>query len=388
MTTNNPTLNQEAVQTYLNDLNPIPITGETPALDSLTDWARRILPWLERGDDLADAAIHELRKHPGALGQAVDTTLRLADEGVPACRALIDDMQQVPAWVDFDLMRQGGKMAQRHFPLLVLALIYGGLPLTFAHPDAAAVFASTARMENDIGRRMNESATLFFGVTNSDELAPGRSMWRACLQVRLVHAMVRVHLLSKGWDTAEQGLPINQLATSAGPAFFGTHLLGSLTRLGAQPTEEEALGHKMIWRYTTRLLGVPEELIGATQAEQDEYDRHITSVIFAPDDRARAVMAGLIDGLANQKPTSSFPGDLQLALFRRMLGDAMADAFAVPIDSKGEKKLARLLPLFRLYGRLQSNRLVASPLQRLGRRVLSRLGTEGLISLDRAGSRH
>lgn len=371
---------------YLAELKPIPLNGQQPDAESLAEWAFRNMDWHYRGDELAEKAVEALRAQGGSFAHPARRVRELAEAGDRHCAALIADMEAVPEWVDFDLMRRGGGMVQRHFPMMILALTYGGLPLTFAHPDAAAVFAGTGRMEANITRRLNESATLFFGVCNSDDLAPGRPMWEACLQVRLVHALVRLHLIEKGWDIPNHGVPVSQLATAAGPAFFGTHLLGCLGRLGARYTAEEAAGHCMIWRYVTRLLGVPEVLLGRTQAEQDEFDLHVTSLFFAPDETAKSVMSALISGLASQHPTSRIPGGLQLALFRRLLGDRIADAYGVPASAWGERMLNALCFVFSGYGRLQHLPPVAKPLRRAGQRILERLGTEGLVTLDVAGT--
>lgn len=367
-------------------MEPIALGNHPPDDPSLMHWLETMQPWLHARDELAERVVGELRGRRGSMGSPAQSLQRLADEGHPASQALLTEMSSVPDWVDFDVMRLGGAMAQRHFPMLILALTYGCMPLTFANPDAAVVFARTGRMEANISRRLNESGTLFFGVCNSDDLAPGRSMWAACVQVRLIHAMVRMHLLDKGWDVARRGIPISQLATAAGPAFFGTHLLTCLRRLGAQFSDDEARGHCMIWRHVTYLLGVPQALIGKTQTQQDEFDRYISSSFFAPDETARSVMAALIEGLCTLPPTARVPRSFQLALFRRMLGDAAADAYGIPKSLMGERLLNAALPLLSGYGRLTTWPVLAGPLRRSGQRILQRLSTEGLVKLDVAGT--
>ncbi len=370
---------------YLSQLKPIPLDGVSPDPVSLQDWATQHFHWLHAGDPLAENAVLALRRTGANLQHPAQIVRELANAGDPACQALLADMYDTPVWVDYDLMRRAGAMALRHFPMLVLGLTYGGLPLTFAHPDAAEVFVGTGRMQANISRRLNESATLFFGVYDSDALAPGKSMWEVCLQVRLVHAMVRMNLIKRGWDTATRGVPVNQLSTAAGPAFFGTHQLGCLRRLGARINREEALGFSMIWRYVTRLLGVPPELLGATQTQQNEFDRHITSLFFAPDTNARTVMKDLIEGLATQQPTARLPRSLQLALFRRMLGDTMADAYGIKRSRRGERQLDLLLPLLKGYGWLQRLPLISTLLRASGERFVHQVATEGLVKLDHAG---
>lgn len=349
-------------------------------------WVEAMLPWHYRGDPLAEAVAARLRDRRGGMARPAEQVRQLAEQGDVPCQQLLADMEAVPAWVDFALMRRGGAMAQRHFPQLILGLTYGCLPLTFAHPDAAAIFVGTGRMEANITRRLNESAALFFGVCDSDALAPGKAMWDACLHVRLVHALVRMKCLQDGWDQESHGMPVSQLATAAGPAFFGTHLLDGMRRLGARVSDEEAAGHCMIWRYTTRLLGVPLELLGGTQQEQDRFDALMMSQFFAPDDTAKTIMASLLDGLCTLPPTSRLPRPVQIALFRRMLGSEMADAFGVPVSGKGEMALSVMVPMFSGYSRLQRVPGASAGLRYVGQRILDRLGSEGLVSTAAAGT--
>ena len=348
-------------------------------------WMAAMLPWHFRGDPLAEEVVALLRQNGCSLAQPLQTMRRYAQQGNAACQALLTDMETVPAWVNFELMRTGGAMAQRHFPLLILTLTYGCLPLTFAHPDAAAIFAGTGRMEANISRRLNESASLFFGVCDSDALAPGGSMWEACLHVRLVHAIVRMKMLADGWPVATRGMPISQLATAAGPAFFGGYLLNGMRRLGAKMTDVEADGHCMIWRYTTRLLGVPDALLGETQQEQDVFDAYMMGQFFAPDATSRSIMAALLEGLCKLPPTSRIPRNVQVALVRRVLGQEMADAYGVPTGDMGRWSLGRLVRCFAAYSRLLRLPGLASVTRRLGQKVLDQLGTEGLVKLGDAG---
>lgn len=376
-------------QQYQGPADALPVgRGKFSRKEDNAAWAETALPWHYRGDPLAEAVASRLREQGGAMARPALTIRQWADQGDEDSQQLLADMEAVPSWVDYALMRRGGAMAQRHFPHLILALTYGGLPLTFAHPDAAAIFVGTGRMEANITRRLNESASLFFGVCDSDALAPGDAMWEVCLHVRLVHALVRMRCLQQGWDLAHRGMPVSQLATAAGPAFFGTQMLDGMRRLGARISDEEAAGHCMIWRYTTRLLGVPEVLLGKTQQEQDRFDVPMLSQFFAPDDTAKTIMATLLDGLCAQRPTSRIPRSLQIALFRCMLGEEMADAYGVPFSRGGDRALSMLRPALSGYSRAQRVPGVSTGLRRLGQGILERLGTEGVVSPVAAGTAH
>lgn len=341
-------------------------------------WRAYVEPWLQFGDPLADAFLLELQKRGQGLSEAAD---RLLEPDAPACAvALLAELQHVPEWVDFELMGRGAAMAQRNYPQLIAALTYGALPLVFAHPDSAAVFLATGHFEAGIARRLNESAALFFGATHSAELRPTGRIWSTCCQVWMIHAAVRKHLLkSARWDVAQHGVPINALQTAAGPAFFGACVVRGMRALGARITQDEALGHCMIWRYITYLLGVPAALIAADPSDQVVFDDMLMRNTFAPDDTGRHMVTTLLEGLIGSPPTQRIPRGLQTALMRCMLGEAWADAFAIP---RGDPRALRLLQLtLSAHSRLATVRYVSPVARRVGGRVLDRLASGGLLSV-------
>lgn len=342
------------------------------------DWLELFAKFRDVGDPLADAVLAEARDRGALVRHPVRELEAAAAAGNTSAARLLDELCTVPPWADFAAMRRGGAMARRNFPLLIAALTYGTLPLVFAHPDSAAVFAGTGHFAASIPRRLNESATLFFGVTDADALQPRGAMWVACLRVRLIHAVVRAQFLAKPtWDRATRGTPVSALQTAAGPAFFGAHMLDCLRALGAVIEDDEALGHAATWRYVTYLLGVPAELLGATQRDQDALDALMLQLAVMPDETSRAMVAALLDGLCSGPPTGRIPRTVQVAMMRTLLGPRRADAFALPAADPRAFLGARAL--MRAYSLVANSDVAAPAAARLGQRVLSRLATEGLV---------
>ena len=195
--------------------------------------------WLHAGDPASEDVITLFRSRGLPLGKPLPLLRQLAAEGEPACRRLLAEMEAPPAWADFGLMAKGGAMGFRQFPQLSLALMHGGLLMTFAAPESARILAGTNRLQQNVVRRLFESSTLFFGVLDTEALRPGGAAWEICLKVRLMHSMVRMRLLAAGeWDGARDGKPINLLHIAAGPLFFGSMVLDSLRKLGARVTAD------------------------------------------------------------------------------------------------------------------------------------------------------
>ncbi|HEX6590677.1 MAG TPA: oxygenase MpaB family protein, partial [Moraxellaceae bacterium] len=263
----------------------------------------------------------------------------------------LTEMETLPAWADFDLMAKGGAMGFRQFPQLSLALMHGGLLMTFAAPESARILAGTNRLEQNVVRRLFESSTLFFGVLDTEALRPGGVAWETCLKVRLMHSMVRMRLLAAGeWDEAQDGKPINLLHIAAGPLFFGSMVLDSLRKLGARVTAEEALGYKLLWRYVTWLLGVPQELLGHSDAEQEAINARILPLAFGPDANSLRLTEALMRGLGHMPPLQHLPRGFHEALSRRLLGPALADGLRLADDALMQAMVSSMVLGLRGYG--------------------------------------
>ncbi|MFN3586915.1 MAG: oxygenase MpaB family protein [Moraxellaceae bacterium] len=228
--------------------------------------------------------------------------------------------------------------------------MHGGLLMSFAAPESARILAGTNRLAQNVVRRLFESATLFFGVLDTEALRPGGAAWEICLRVRLMHSMVRMRLLAAGgWDEAA-GKPINPLHIAAGPLFFGSMVLQSLERLGARVSTEEALGYKLIWRYTTYLLGVPQALLGHTDAEQEVINAHILPLAFNPDENSWRLTDALMSGLTRMPLFKYLPRGFHEALSRRLLGPELADAMHLPRNAAMQALVSAMVTGLQGYG--------------------------------------
>ncbi|MDQ8036047.1 MAG: oxygenase MpaB family protein [Pedobacter sp.] len=312
---------------------------------------QRLQAWLQQGDPAAEGVVTLFRARRLPLADPTPMIRELAVAGEPACQQLLQEMEVLPDWVDFSLMAKGGAMGYRQFPQLALALTHGGLPMSFATPEAARILGGSNRLEQNVVRRLFESATLFFGVLDTEALRPAGAVWDICLRVRLMHSMVRLRLMAAGDWTPEEGKPINPVHVAAGPLFFGSMVLRSLSRLGARVSEEEAEGYKLIWRYVTYLLGVPQEMLGSTDAEQERINNEILlPLVFGPDDNSRRLINALMSGLTHMPMLGQLPRGMHEALSRHLLGQELADEFALPDSPLMKTAVGMLVLSLRGYG--------------------------------------
>ncbi|MDH0030868.1 MULTISPECIES: oxygenase MpaB family protein [unclassified Acinetobacter] len=344
-------------------------------------WSMPLAPWLNLGDELAENVVKTLRAHKKPLAQPLPAIQQLAREGNVACQDFLADMEMIPDWVDFELMAKGGAMAYRHFPQLIIALIHGGLMTTFSNAASAHILSGTQRLEQNVVRRLFESSTLFFGVLDTEALRPYGAVWEICMRVRLMHAMVRLRLMaSERWDMAT-GLPINQLHTAAGPLFFGTMVLESLQALGAKIRPEEHEGYYLIWRYVTRLLGVPLGLLGNTVAEQQAIDQRILPLCFDPNDTSRQLAQALFEGLKNLPDAHMIPKTVHEVLSRYLLGNERADGMGVAQHPIAMRWVTPLAFGLRIYSWTLLIPQVGRSAEKFGKRYLHNLVQRGLAGV-------
>jgi hypothetical protein len=281
-------------------------------------------------------------------------------------------------------MKQGGDMGFRHFLQLSIALIHGGLMMSFSSPESARILAGSKRLEQNVVRRLFESATLFFGVLDTEALRPGGAAWELCLRVRLMHGMVRLRLLAAGDWTPEGGKPINPLHIAAGPLFFGSMVVRSLRRLGARVSDEEAEGYCLLWRYVTFLLGVPEELLGNTHAEQEFINARMLPLVFNPDHNSRRLADTLLTGFRRLPTMERIPRAMHEAIAHRLLGPELASGLGIAGQPLMRRATDAMVLGFKAYGLGLRVPGVARRAEAFGRRYMENFIRDGLagVALD------
>ena len=83
--------------------------------------------------------------------------------------------------------------------------------------------------------------------------------WKLSVRIRIVHARLR-HLLSNSeeWNTEAWGAPISAAHLGYAISAFSARLLKHMKTLGATYNDEEYASFMAIWRYSGKLMGIPE----------------------------------------------------------------------------------------------------------------------------------
>lgn len=339
-------------------------------------------PWATfraMGDPLAEAALVEIGPAAAADPEALTRALQhRATAGGPACRALLDAANVVPAWVDFDAMVPALQRSEAHALLSGLSLLTGSLVESFASPESALVLVGAGRLCAHPRLRLYETARFVHGIVVSGGAPPGSPTHRSVLGVRLTHAFVRARIRESGRWPATWECPISQEATVSTLTTFSHVFARSMGNLGVVFTRAEWSAQQHMWRWIGHVLGIEPGLLPASVEAESTLYQALTERRYAPDSNSRALAHGLLNAMARQPPFH-LPLSALYALSRRNLGDALADAFEMPRSTAWEAAISRLASA--TSGRARVERLLpfTRPLARhFGRRLTRHVVARGL----------
>ena len=227
--------------------------------------ARAFVDGLNVGDPVAERFVAET--YHGELGarKARDLVEKAQREGIDnvpeapeSMRVLFDEFEQLPGWVDPDLVEEGAAVWRR-WAYALGALGNAGTNDTYTEGWLAVPLSLSGGYAGQRAlHRYLETSRWWIEVCRPGAiLTPGSLGRNISLHVRVMHVSVRDRVRQHAeWDAERWGLPISQsamlltlLGGSVAPA-FGLFLLGHLT----SPREMRAVLH--FNRYCGHLVGV------------------------------------------------------------------------------------------------------------------------------------
>lgn len=184
-----------------------------------TEQAQQFCNDLFTGDPVAERFVDEVyRGETGAkTGRAMlETALTHGIDAVPdapeSMRALFEEFETVPDWVDPALVEQGAAIWRR----------WGTMLFSFAGAETLEIYTESAVATplslaggyagDNALRRFLETCRFWIDVSQPGALLqPGSSGRATALKVRVMHVSVRSRVANHPeWDTSKWGLPISQ----------------------------------------------------------------------------------------------------------------------------------------------------------------------------------
>lgn len=235
------------------------------------DDLERVRAYTMLGDVVADAYAALMpqfgfRKLIAMLTEACDRGVENVAEAPPELVAFIRAMEQTPAWLDMDMVREGARLERNATAHLSPFAVRGAFIATFLNKYSALPMALTGTLSNDTAaRRVNETATFFATTTLPGALERRGEGFKAAAMVRLMHSMVRCNAMRSGrWDAAVYGMPIpqvDQMPAGLIPVFL---MAFKLIKDGRRTFTAEERARVEVSRYRCFLLGLPEDLLADT----------------------------------------------------------------------------------------------------------------------------
>ncbi|MBZ2188269.1 DUF2236 domain-containing protein [Alcanivorax sp. JB21] len=270
----------------------------TPSPD---EW-QAVLAALQRGDPAMDAVVEWLcrgataekrRQFEQALTQGIET---LTDP--PAVlRDFFAGVEQPPAWLDRDLLAQGAQAAhiggQVGFYVLRDMALMGGYVY---FNSMNQVLAPAGELSRHTSRRLGETGTWLYDVTEPDGMSRFGQGFITTLRVRLVHALIRRHLSARDdWDQPRWGVPINQVDMQSTYLAFGPVALSGGRLFGVLPSRQASAASMHLWRYIGWLMGVDEARLAVTERDGLRKLYHTFLTHRCPDDKIHLLGSALRD---------------------------------------------------------------------------------------------
>lgn len=267
------------------------------------------------GDRVADAyasLIPELgfRTLIEKLEVACERGVDAVEDAPPELKDLIAALEATPDWVDMDLVERGAREERIGMAVATPLAIRGAFLATFLNKYAALPMTMTGTLSDEAAaKRVFETASFFTASTLPGALERSGKGFEAAAKVRLMHSMVRFHLLRSGnWDVATYGIPIPQVDQM--PAgLIGVFLMAAgLLRKGQTEFNPEQRARVELSRYRCFLLGLPEDLLGETPQEIVDLltARHVSLREGYDDETCGALVRGTME--AELFDTSSLKG--------------------------------------------------------------------------------
>ncbi|MDX1805291.1 MAG: oxygenase MpaB family protein [Alcanivorax sp.] len=284
---------------------------------------QRLEKWRQVQDPLADRCVEQLgAMRPSALLDEVERRA-VVEGGVFA--DFLAHCCRVPDWVNFEQMELGRRMYRRHGALQGLVLMCSSLVEGYAHNKPAQVLVATGRLQKDVSRRIYETGQMLHNIAGPQGIRPGSIGHRTLMEVRLLHAAVRLHLQSRGrWPVSYYDLPINQEDMAGTILEFDFMVVRGLRRLGLKISQREHQSMHYFWRYAGYVLGVDEALLTASIEEQEILALQLTSHLYQPTGDSELLAKALLRSMANKPPFHlSYP--TLLAVSRYLIGEQVAD---------------------------------------------------------------
>ena len=317
------------------------------------DAIQEYLKYLHAGDVLADDVVLCFERLPAGEGrtlleQALNQGIDSLDDPPPELVALFRQIDHVPFWVDWERMKYGNAKILRNALLTALAFSLYAAPYGYLG-TLNKPLAFTKELLDSTAERFRYTSAFVIDSFLPNGLQRYSEGFMTCIRVRMGHAMIRRKILqSGGWNSEKYGIPVNQSHMAVSSIFFSFYVIEALEKMGVYIDGKDRESILLVWRYTSYLLGIDQELVNTGEAEARRMIEVAFSVEFDPDDTAAALCRSTIEAIPeiiqkNRNWTTKHLIGLSYALSRHLIGNELADRLAYPKSNPRHELAYRIL---------------------------------------------
>ncbi|OBG19422.1 hypothetical protein A5765_02260 [Mycolicibacterium celeriflavum] len=228
--------------------------------------------------------------------RALTSGIASVPEAPDPLRAFFAEVETVPEWVDWELVRRGQR-----------ALRAGGADGMYVARDVSLLggyqfsgfnktLIRTGALEKGSNKRFAETMQWALDIISENGMAPLGIGYRSTIRVRLIHAFVRRHVAAMpDWRGDEWGVPVNQ--TDMAATLVGALIAPPVGALGMglllPPKEYEAIAH--LTRYVGWLIGVDDEWLPRDFRDSVRVLYHTVSALSEPDESTKQLAMPMAD---------------------------------------------------------------------------------------------
>ncbi len=215
------------------------------------------------GDPIADAfaaRFPELGydKARGMLDKVLEEGLENVPEAVPELVRLIEDMEKIPDWLDWEKIERHHNKQRLLRAISQEFLMRVAFMMTYMNGYQGLPMIMTGQLTSkSAAGRMRETTSTFKMATLPGALKRDGVAFKSAAKVRVMHAMVRTSLLrnSDRWDYEVYGVPIPQV-DQMGAALSSNFFSANKARKQRRPLTDKELDGVEAARYLAYLLGM------------------------------------------------------------------------------------------------------------------------------------
>lgn len=285
----------------------------------------------QMGDTEADALVSRLFANQQEKNLYATLKLSLDDltrrDIFPPVRDFLLAPARQPGWLNEEQLLGGQRFFRKH--ALDIMTLLGALSLPYcyaASPGNKAIYY-TEKMRKTPGKRLLETAQFIITVMKEGSFNSLEGPFET-QRTRLIHALVRHHIMNdKNWDL-EWGLPVNQEDMAGTNLAFSFVIIRGLEESNIRMTEREKDDFLHAWRYIGYQLHIDEALLPASMTDASQLERSIRNRHFRSSEESQSLMRDLIRHYQESFPAiAAYFVESQI---RYLAGHEVADLLGIP----------------------------------------------------------